>query len=91
VAGAHVVLVGGEAVLYLGKGGKQLLTFPAADDDRTLSLAARALEPLARARRGKALRLEKIDGEPAQQSDLAPRLRAVNFTSSYRRLELEAR
>ena len=42
-AGATVVLWGGEPVLWLGRGGRSLLTFPAADHPRRLAAAVGAL------------------------------------------------
>src|SRR5690606_35966908 len=68
VAGAAVVTVGGEPVLYLDKGGKRLITFRAAEDPETVVLAARGLAEVARRRRGTLLRIETIDGDPARTS-----------------------
>ena len=90
VAGASVVLVGGEAVLYLDRGGKRMVTFPAADDPETFAEAAGALGSVAARLRGKMLRVEKIDGTPARTSPRADQLRAAAFTSDLRGLTLEA-
>ena len=90
VAGASVVLVRGEPVLYLGNGGKHLLTFAAARDPESLDLAVTAMRELARTRRGKALRIEQIDGDNARSSIWAPSLLALGFTASYRGIDLEA-
>ena len=89
VPGATVVLVGGEIALFLDKGGKRMLTFPAADDAAVFLLAARALPAVARRLRGKLLRVEKIDGEPARTSPRAGPLREANFGSDLRGLTLE--
>ncbi len=91
VAGAALVLVGGEPVLYLGAGGKHLTTFPAARTPDTLAAAVAALPALARQRRGKLLRIERIDGREARSSELAPALISLAFSPSYRGLELEGR
>ena len=91
VAGATVVLVGGEAALYLDRGGRRMLTFPIADDPETAVRAARALTEVAARQRGKILRIEKIDGHPARTSPHAPRLREAEFQSDPRGLLLEAR
>jgi len=88
-SGAFVVLVGGEPVLYLGKGHKHLLTFPAARDGDVLRAALPSLERVAAARRGRQLHLETIDGAPARTSTLAAQLLRGNFAESYRGLSLE--
>ncbi|MCX4247691.1 Lhr family helicase [Paraliomyxa miuraensis] len=90
VAGASVVLVGGEAVLYLDKGGKRLVTFPAADEPEKMEVAARALVGVAARHRGRMLRVETIDGEAARVSRFADALRGADFRSDVRGLTLEA-
>ncbi len=90
VAGAVVVLVGGEAVLYLDKGGKRLQTFMAADDRDRFALAARALASVAARRRGRMLRVETVDGQAARGSKHADALREADFRSDVRGLTLEA-
>ncbi len=90
VAGASVVMVGGAATLYLDKGGKRLITFPAADDPERLTAAARGLAKVAARRRGRMLRVETVDGEPARGSPHAEALREADFRSDVRGLTLEA-
>ncbi len=84
-AGAHVVLVDGAAVLYLERGGRSLVTFPAADDAEQARLAIAALEhlvtPIGPYRE---LVIERIDREPVATSALAEPLRALGFRPSYR-------
>jgi ATP-dependent Lhr-like helicase len=91
VPGASVVLVDGQATLFIDRGGKRLVTFPAADEPRVLLQAARALAPLAARQRGRMLRIEKIDGDPARTSSFAEHLREADFASDLRGLTLEAR
>ena len=91
VSNASVVIAGGELVLYLGHGGKHMLTFPAARQPDRLAAAVDALRASAEQRRGKVVRVELIDGRPAQGSELAPQLLALQWKSAYRGLELEAR
>jgi ATP-dependent Lhr-like helicase len=91
VAGATIVLVAGEPVLYLAKSGTKMLTLPGAANSEYLTLAARALEAVAARRRGKYLRVERIDGDDARHSRYAQALTAINFTATYRGLELEVR
>ncbi len=90
VAGASVVLVDGVVAMFVDKGGRRLVTFPAADDPDVAVMAARALSTVAKRQRGKLLRIEKIDGAPARTSPLAESLRAAAFTSDPRGLMLEA-
>ena len=63
VAGADVVLVGGEPVVYLERSLKGLLVLVDESDER-LAPALRALVDHARTHR-KRLQLERIDGDPA--------------------------
>ncbi|HTU30388.1 MAG TPA: DEAD/DEAH box helicase [Solirubrobacteraceae bacterium] len=88
-AGAHVVLVGGDPVLYVERGGKGLSTLvPAGDPGLQPALAA--LAEHVRAGRIKRLGLEKVDGEPAMSSPLAAALTALGFQEGPRRLTLSA-
>ncbi|MEO5986189.1 MAG: DEAD/DEAH box helicase, partial [Candidatus Limnocylindria bacterium] len=84
-AGAYVVLVAGEAVLYLERGGRSLFTLPAAVDFALRDRAVNALPGLV-APGGplRELRLERVDREPATASSLAARLADIGFRSSYR-------
>jgi ATP-dependent Lhr-like helicase len=88
-AGAYVVLVGGDPVLYLERGGKALQTLVDADDAR-LDPALSALVDRVRAGQIKRLALEKVDGESAMTSPLAPALTALGFQEGPRRLTLSA-
>jgi ATP-dependent Lhr-like helicase len=89
VAGAYVVLAGGEPVLYVERGGRGLQTLVAADDPR-LEPALGALVDEVRRGRIKRLALEKVDGEPAGGSRLGPALVALGFQEGPRRLTLTA-
>ncbi len=95
VAGAQVVLVAGEPVLYLERGGKGLVTLVDADDPadaERLELALAALAEHVRGGRGgvRKLGLERVDGESAISSKLGPALRAHGFQEGPRRLTLSA-
>ncbi len=95
VAGAQVVLVGGEPVLYLERGGKGLQTLVDADDalgGERLELALEALSQHVRGGRGaiRKLGLERVDGEAAISSPLGPKLRAHGFQEGPRLLTLSA-
>jgi ATP-dependent Lhr-like helicase len=89
VAGAYVVLAGGEPIVYLERGGRGLQTLVGADDPR-LQAALEALVAHVRAGRIKRVGLEKVDGEPAMTSPLAPMLGALGFQEGPRRLTLSA-
>ena len=84
-AGAYVVLVDGHAVLYLERGGRGLITLPAATDTGRASRAVSALASLV-APEGphRELRLERVDRAPVAESSLADALRAAGFRPSYR-------
>jgi ATP-dependent Lhr-like helicase len=88
-AGAYVVLVGGDPVLYLERGGRALQTLVDTDDGR-LEAALSALVDHVRSGRIKRLALEKVDGESAMTSPLAPALTALGFQEGPRRLTLTA-
>jgi ATP-dependent Lhr-like helicase len=97
VPGARVVLVDGLPVLYLDRGHRGVLTFPAADaadapdaadgpDAGRLGLAARAIaeDPAALGARG--FSIERIDGAPADESPLAGILLDLGFVRGFRGL-----
>jgi ATP-dependent Lhr-like helicase len=102
VAGAHVVLVRDTPVLYVERGGRGLVVLlarssrtlapsisPAGDPD-PLHEALGALAEAVRAGKAPKLSLERIDGEPAIASELAPLLLELGFQSGPRRLTLSA-
>jgi ATP-dependent Lhr-like helicase len=83
-AGASVVLVDGTPALVLERGGRSLLTLPAADDDEVLAAALEALAAgVAEGRRG-ALEIQRVDGSPAGGSVVAEALGRAGFRASYR-------
>ena len=83
--GAYVVLIDGHACAYLERGGKRLLTFPAAEDHPGWPRVLSTLVSSGRARR---LRLETIDGGSAASSRWADPLRSAGFVDGYRGLSL---
>jgi len=90
-AGAQVVLVDGEPVLYLERGGRSLQTLVEPGDER-LTPALAALVEHIRAGRGsvKRVALEKVDGESVLTSALAGQLLDLGFQEGPRRLTLSA-
>ena len=71
VAGAYVVLVAGDPIVYLERGGRALQTLVAAGD-RRIEPALSALVDHVRSGAVKRVALEKVDGEPAMTSPLGP-------------------
>jgi ATP-dependent Lhr-like helicase len=88
VVGATVVLVQGALRLYLDRGARRALTF--SDDSGSLVLAASALREVAARRRGRYLRLERLDGELARTSPRATLFGQAGFTPDHKGLVLEA-
>ncbi|HET6744262.1 MAG TPA: DEAD/DEAH box helicase, partial [Candidatus Limnocylindria bacterium] len=85
VAGAYVVMVNGEAALYVERGGRGLLTLPAFADNEVaaaaLSAIPRLLSPSGPMRE---LRLERVDRVPPAESAIAGQLRELGFRPTYR-------
>jgi ATP-dependent Lhr-like helicase len=100
VAGAYVVFVDSEPVLYLERGGRGIVTFGVqavehgeASGDRDgapLALALSALADAVRAGRVGPVALERVDGEPAIGSRFEGTLVDLGFRQGPRRLTLRA-
>ncbi|MGO9489903.1 MAG: DEAD/DEAH box helicase, partial [Solirubrobacteraceae bacterium] len=96
VAGAYVVTVREEPVLYVERGGRGLITLVDAAHSSSVpgeDLIGEALAALADAVRGGRigkLSLERIDGEPSIASPFAGALIELGFQTSPRRLTLSA-
>src|SRR5690606_19990791 len=82
-AGALVVVVDGEAAVYVERGGRSLLTFPAALVDPRWS---GALAHVVAAGQRRAFEVAKIDGAPARESPHAETLREAGFVDGYKGL-----
>ncbi|MFN8018400.1 MAG: DEAD/DEAH box helicase [Acidimicrobiales bacterium] len=87
-AGALVVLVDGEAAAYLEKGGRSLLTFPAAIVDGRW---ADALASVVRRGQRRSIEIAKVDGAPVRESPHADGLRQAGFADGYKGLILRSR
>ncbi|WP_084759423.1 DEAD/DEAH box helicase [Nocardia mangyaensis] len=85
-AGALVVMVGGELVLYLERGGKTLLSFT--EDPGLRRLAADALAGLVRDRRVDSLVIDKINGETVHGNAFVDYLVEAGFAVTPRGLRL---
>jgi ATP-dependent Lhr-like helicase len=87
VAGAHVVLLGGEAVLYVERGGRSLV--PLRDPDEAwLRQGLDALVSYVRRGGAKRLAVERFDGEPVIESEAMPLLVEAGFLAGPRRAVL---
>ncbi len=81
--GARVVLAGGALAAWLGRGGRQLLTwFPEDETERERTAAGVAYELSKLARRSGGLLLAEIDGRPARTHPLALHLTSAGFAAS---------
>ncbi|MGH3002659.1 MAG: hypothetical protein ACRDM1_08385, partial [Gaiellaceae bacterium] len=89
VAGAYVVSLGGEPVLYVERGGRSLV--PLRDPDVLwLRPALAALVSHVRVGRAKRLAVERFDGGPVVDSDAMPLLVEAGFLAGPRRAVLRA-
>jgi len=88
-AGAHVVLVGAEPVLYVERGGKGLQVLVSPDDERLVPAFAALVDVVQRGRI-KRLGIERVDGEPVVGSGYEERLLGLGFRSGPRKLTLTA-
>ena len=87
VAGAYVVLLDGEAVLFVERGGRTLTPLRNPDES-WLRLAFAALVEHARKTRLKRLAVERFDGEPVSDSKVLPLLEEAGFVAGPRRAVL---
>jgi ATP-dependent Lhr-like helicase len=83
-AGAYVVIVDGEPVLYLERGGKTLQTLPAFADRETGPVALNALRQLLADGRFRSLQVERVDGVAVGDSPHSESLAQAGFQRSYR-------
>jgi ATP-dependent Lhr-like helicase len=87
VAGAHVVLLGGEPALFVERGGRSLV--PLRDPDESwLRPALAALVQHVRAVGGKRLAVERFDGKPVADTDVMQLLVDAGFLAGPRRAVL---
>ncbi|MEV0255525.1 ATP-dependent helicase [Streptomyces sp. NPDC050732] len=94
-AGSLVILVDGELTLYMERGGKTLLAWPATPenpvaDDPRLHAAAEALAAAARAGSLGTVTVERVNGSAALTSPFAPLLEGAGFHATPRGLRLRA-
>ena len=88
-AGATVVLVDGLPLLFLERGGRAGLLFPAFVEPRAAAAGLRALRIwVSRSPKGR-LHIERLDGQPAREHAAASAFREIGFTGGHRGLMLE--
>ncbi|HEX3686449.1 MAG TPA: hypothetical protein VHU60_02605, partial [Gaiellaceae bacterium] len=85
VAGAHVVLLGGEAALYVERGGRSLVPLSQPDED-WLRPAIAALVRHVKVGGAKRLAVERFDSEPVGDTDVLPLLLEAGFVAGPRRV-----
>jgi ATP-dependent helicase Lhr and Lhr-like helicase len=88
VAGAQVVLLGGEAALFVERGGKTLLPLREPEDDWLRVALSALVEQTRRAGRRRRLAVERFDGEPVSESAVMPILLDAGFVAGPRRAVL---
>jgi ATP-dependent Lhr-like helicase len=87
VAGAHVVLLGGEAALFVERGGRSLVPLREPEED-WLRVALGALVEHVKAGGAKRLAVERFDGEPVGETEIMPLLLDAGFLAGPRRAVL---
>ncbi|MEU4775086.1 DEAD/DEAH box helicase [Micromonospora sp. NPDC023644] len=85
-AGAVVVLVAGDLVLYVERGGRTILSFT--DDTDLLAAAGKALADAVHSGALGAMSVERADGEAVRSSPLRDALTAAGFRATPRGLRL---
>jgi ATP-dependent helicase Lhr and Lhr-like helicase len=89
VAGAHVVLLGGEPALFVERGGRSLVPLREPDED-WLRPALAALVGFVKRGGAKRLAVERFDGEPVAETLVMPLLVEAGFLAGPRRAVLRA-
>ena len=76
-----MVLVDGEPIVLVERGGRSLVTFAgAADSDAWID----AVQNLVKDGRLTKLEITKVDGQPVRETPYAARLEAAGFSAGYR-------
>ena len=84
VAGAHVVLLGGEASLYVERGGRSLVPLREPEEE-WLRVALTALVAHVRTVGGKRLAVERFDSQPVGETEIVSLLMDAGFVIGPRR------
>ena len=87
VAGAHVVLLDGEAALFVERGGRSLVPLREPDESWLRPTLAALVEHV-KGGRGRRLAVERFDGSPVTESEALPLLVEAGFLAGPRRAVL---
>jgi ATP-dependent helicase Lhr and Lhr-like helicase len=88
VAGAQVVLLGGEPALFVERGGRSLVPLRDPDESWLRPALAALVEHVRGAGTRKRLAVERFDGEPVTESEAMPLLVEAGFLAGPRRAVL---
>jgi len=88
VAGAKVVLLGGEPALFVERGGRSLVPLRDPDESWLKPALAALVEHVRSSGPKKRLAVERFDGEPVTESDAMPLLVEAGFLAGPRRAVL---
>jgi ATP-dependent Lhr-like helicase len=88
VAGAQVVLLGGEAALFVERGGRSLVPLRDPDESWLRPALAALVDHVCKSRTRKRLAVERFDGEPVTDSEVMPLLVEAGFLAGPRRAVL---
>ncbi|HEX6701528.1 MAG TPA: hypothetical protein VF101_12445, partial [Gaiellaceae bacterium] len=87
VAGAHVILLGGEAALFVERGGRSLVPLREPEESWLRPALAALVEHFRRSG-AKRLAVERFDGEPVGETEIMPLLLDAGFLAGPRRAVL---
>jgi len=88
VAGAQVILLGGEPALYVERGGRSLVPLRDPDETWLRPTLSALVEHVRKSGTKKRLAVERFDGEPVTESDAMPLLVEAGFLAGPRRAVL---
>jgi ATP-dependent Lhr-like helicase len=91
VAGAQVVLLGGEAALYVERGGRTLVPLREPDEEWLRPAIAALVEHVRMTPsfgKPKRLAVERFDGQPVTETEIMPLLVEAGFLAGPRRAVL---
>ena len=88
VAGAQVVLLGGEAALFVERGGRSLVSLREPEESWLRVALTALVGHVKRGSAGKRLAVERFDGEPVGETEIMPLLLEAGFVAGPRRAVL---
>jgi ATP-dependent helicase Lhr and Lhr-like helicase len=89
VAGAYVILLGGEAALFVDRGGRSLVPLREPEEAWLRAALAALVENMPKMRL-KRLAVERFDGQPVGETEIMPLLLEAGFLAGPRRAVLRA-